>query len=142
MTVSINNRLAESTADISREAAYLAPASSPNQELRTVPTGESWELLGASVTATTTATAGNRTIVIRVRNSAGNVLYQTAAGANLAASQTDAIRNYQIGGSPALAAGIIVPPGLIVEAFDTAAIDATNDVLNLHLMVNKRYNAA
>lgn len=142
MSVSINNRYVDAVADIRTLTAYLTAAAAPNQELQTVPGGEAWELIGASVTATSSATAGNRTILIRVRNASGNVFYQTAVSANLAASQTDAIRNFLIGGSPALVQGIFVPSGLIVEAFDAAAIDAAADVLSLHLVVKKHFAPA
>lgn len=139
--VSLNNKIVRGVADISKEAAYFAPATSPNQSRQTVPAGEVWELQGASVTATTSATVGNRTILLRVRTTSNNILYQTAVASNLAASQANAIRNFTQGGTPALATGILVPAGLIVEAFDSAAIDAVNDVLNLHLMVIKHFTA-
>jgi hypothetical protein len=118
--------------DVGSSMVSIAPAASPNQELQTVPSRESWELIGASITATTTATVGNRTFRVRVRNSAGNVFYQTAVGANIPASQTGIVQTFPV------AAGVFVPSGLIVEAVDSAAVDA-NDVINLNLVVKKHF---
>jgi hypothetical protein len=140
MVVAVNGRYADPVVDIRDEVVYIPAAASPNQELQTVPAGESWEIIGASITATTTATVGNRTFRVRVRNSAGNVFYQTAVGANLAASQTGAIQNFFLGGSPALAANVFAPAGLIVDVVDSAAVDTTNDVVSLFLIVRKYYS--
>lgn len=137
--VGINGIYADAVVDIRDLTDFIPAAVAPNQSRQTVPLDQSWELIGVSLTVTTSATVGNRTHVIRVRNTAGNIFYQTAVGANLAASQTNARRDFFFGGTPALAPGVFVPGGLIVEGFDAAAIDAAGDTINLSLVVRRRF---
>ena len=90
----------------------------------TVPAGESWEVLNARAVITTTATVGNRTFTLRVLTSGGGVAYAAAATANLAASQSNAVRE-TTPSSPYWAG-----PGSSVNFTDTAAIDAAGDTLS------------
>lgn len=129
----------DATFDVSSKAGFVAGDSGSTYQA-TVPAGESWEILGVVATITTNATVGNRTHVFRVKDGAGSVYYQTAAAANLAASQTAAVRSFLIGNSGLLASNVFAPAGAVVDVFDSAAI-AAGDTISVKLMVRKHYEA-
>ena len=142
-SIVVNDIYAEAIADVSTIPAYYdIPETDPEQ--RTVPAGEAWTLLGAVVELTTTADVGNRTVALQVVDADGAIFYETAVNSNVAASQTDARQSFLIDGPTSasgnqveLAKGIVVPPGLTVQAVDKAAI-AAGDVINLKLVVNRK----
>ena len=140
--VSRNGNYAVATADVSSQIAVIVGDVGATH-LVTVPSGESWEVLGVVATVTTTATVGNRTHSAQVLGPDDTVFYQTAVGANLAASQTDANRSFFIGGSPALAAGMYVPSGGKVRVKDLAAIDeaAPADTIAIRVLVKRHFEA-
>ncbi|MBE9110300.1 hypothetical protein IQ273_12845 [Nodosilinea sp. LEGE 07298] len=130
------------TADISKAVAIIA-GDAEATHLATVPAGESWEVLGVVATVTTTAAVGNRTHSAQVLGPNDEVFYQTAVGANLAASQTAATRSFLIGGSPALAANMFVPSGGKVRVKDLAAIDEADpaDVIAIKVLARRHFEA-
>lgn len=93
-----------------------------------------------------TITGGNRVVGIEIRDSAGNVLFETRSAVNQAASLT---YNYQF--APGLTdsaallagdrvhneipAGLIIPAGGDIHVLDIAAIDIAADDLTLRLLV-------
>lgn len=87
-----------------------------------------------------TATAGNRQVEIRFKDSAGNVLFSAAAGAVQAASLTrkylflpDSAREaaFVSNGITIPIPSCLIPAGGSVQILDTAAIDAAADDLTL-----------
>jgi hypothetical protein len=141
-SIVVGGRYVTPVADISKAVAIVAGDVAATH-LATVPAGESWEVLGVVATVTTTAAVGNRTHSAQVLGPDDAVFYQTAVGANLAASQTAANRSFFIGGSPALAAGMYVPAGGKVRVKDLAAIDEVDpaDVIAIKVLVRKHYEA-
>lgn len=110
------------------QAMYLAPGYikqiTSTDGTETVPAGESWEVLNARGVITTTATVGNRTFTLRVLNGSA-VAYAASATSNLAASQTNAVRE------TTLTISFWAAAGSEVRFTDTAAIDAANDTLSI-----------
>lgn len=98
-----------------------------------------WVLL-VSILATyvASATVGNRVPVIQIKDSAGNILWQTSQGGNLTAGQT--ARLAAAGGVPAAAVtapvmqtmplpdGFSVPANATIVIFDNGNIDTTDTV--------------
>jgi hypothetical protein len=144
--VNVNDKYVDAVADVSKEVAFVDGDSEATHQA-TVPAGESWLILGAVATITTTAETGNRTHSLRVTDGS-DAFYQTAVGANLAASQTDAKRRFVIGASTAgelvaLAANVYAPAGSVVDVKDIAGIDeaAPADTIEIKLLVQKTYEA-
>lgn len=106
------------------KAMYLVPGYikhvSSTDGTEVVPSGECWEVLNARAVITTTATAGNRTFALRVLTPDSGIAYSAAATANLAASQSNAVRETTLS-SPYFAG-----PGSTVAFIDTANIDAAD----------------
>lgn len=104
----------------------------------TVPASTEWQVLWVWVQYTSTAAAGNRQLVVEVRNAANNVIGQFRAGAVQAASLT---RYYQFGASMAdlqafrdtdwlmtpLHPGLLLQAGDQVRVYDNNAVAAAAD---------------
>jgi len=105
-----------------------------------VPAGKIWLLKSVWLLLTATATVGNRVIRVEIENVATNPMSRWDIGVNQAASTTYA---YLYGPSvPVDVTGsgvsmgtpeIILTEGMIVRAYDTAAIDAAADDLTVVL---------
>lgn len=124
--------------------------STPNDSDKTftVPNGEMWKLNYVLVTLVTTATVGNRQIVLQATNSAGTVIGRISAGAVQAASTTRYYSCMQgvfrettfINGEiqVSIPMDTYLPAGATLRVFDEAAIDAAADDMTVSYSV-KRY---
>lgn len=114
----------------------------------TVPAGKIWEILSVYVKLISTATVGNRRIVILLRDAANKVLSGCAAGATQAASLT---YEYFFGATlPAQAAvvnnmllaplpfGLQLTAGKKVRVYDVAAIAAAADDMTVNMVYAER----
>jgi hypothetical protein len=114
----------------------------------TVPAGNAWEVQSIWVELTSTATAGNRQIAVRIEDDASDIVAEIAAGIVQAASLT---RNYLFGpGLPDLTAfragdllmtpipPLLLPAGYSIRVLDTAAIAAAADDMVVQAMVIER----
>jgi hypothetical protein len=103
----------------------------------TVPDGYLWKLNTAFVKLVTTATVGNRQIVIEAKNTAGTVIGRMSAGAVQAASLT---RYYQFMQGTyretafinndiqiPIPADTYLPAGYSLRIYDSAVVDAAAD---------------
>jgi len=116
-----------------------------NSKVLTVPAGYEYQVLFLFVEYISNATAGNRQIVVDIRDQADAVIGRVVAGATQAASLT---RRYMFG--PSLAdlgafrnttylmtpfpPTIFLPAGYDLRVYDTAAISATDDfTVQLHV---------
>ena len=106
-----------------------------------VPAGHEYELFAIGVSLVTTATAGNRQIVIDFRDATDNLIARIVAGATQAASLT---RTYHAAPTlPSAAAfvgnaltmplpqGLVLPAGFDIRVWDSAAIDAAADDMSV-----------
>ncbi len=112
----------------------------------TVGTGISYKLISGSVQFTSTATAGNRQLELRVKDELGNVVFKVAAPSVQAASLT---YNYSFGsGIPAstvVALTVMMPipedmillSGWSIQIIDSAAIAAAADDMNMFFLVER-----
>lgn len=127
--------------------------STPNDSDKsfTVPNGEMWKLNYLLVTMATSATVGNRQLMIEVQNSAGTVLGRISAGAVQAAAttryyscmqgiyrETTFINNELQVPIPMDA---YLPAGVVLRVYDSAAIDPAADDMTVSYSV-KRYKGA
>lgn len=107
-----------------------------------------WEIMTIWVELVTTATAGNRQVVIRFQDDSADVIGEIRAGATQAASLT---RNYQFGrGLIDLTSfrdttflmtplpKIILPAAYVIRIYDNAAIDAAADDMVIQMMIMER----
>ena len=127
-----------------------ATAASSNKTF-TVPNGEMWMLNWASVTLTSTATVGNRQMVMQVLNAAGTAIIDMRAGAVQAASLTYAYDFLQgIYRETAFTANEIqvpvptdlyLPAGYSLKFYDSAAIAPSADSMTVAFQV-KQYKGA
>lgn len=107
-----------------------------------------WEIMTIWVELITTATGGNRQVVVQFQDDSSDVIGEVRAGATQAASLT---RNYMFG--PGLAdltsfrdttfimtplPKIILPAAYIVRFYDNAAIDAAADDMVTQMLVMER----
>ncbi len=112
-----------------------------SSKIFTVPAGHEWEIHGLGAALVTTATVGNRQIVVDVRDAGDNVVIRIVAGATQAASLT---RTYHAAPTlPAAAAfvgnaltmpfpeKVLIPAGWDIRVWDSAAIDAAADDLSV-----------
>lgn len=113
----------------------------------TVPEGEMWHLNSIMVVLTTTATVGNRQILIEAKNTSGVVIGRISAGAVQAASLT---RYYQCMQGTYRETAFIngdiqipipqdayFPAGFSLRVYDSAAIDPTADDMTVSISVKK-----
>jgi hypothetical protein len=113
----------------------------------TVPTGYMWQIISIRVELVTTATVGNRQIVIELTDGT-NVILRALAGIVQAASLTRYYNFYV--GAPNLTAfidtahlanplpdGMMLLSGYKVRVYDKAAVDAAADDMSVYMMVNK-----
>lgn len=114
----------------------------------TVPASTEYQLLSVLVNLVSTATAGNRQIVVLVTTGADVVIAEIPAGVVQAASLT---RRYTFGvGNPDLLAFrdtdvlltplpvLCLPAGYKVRVYDNAAIDAAADDMHVQMLVLSR----
>ena len=117
-------------------------AANDSDKTITVPSGESWELLGVYVTLTTTGNAGNRQIEIQIATSDG-ILVRLEFGENQAASITDKryaaapnmVTELHITGEMIFAQlpRLHLRSGDTIRVFDNAGIDASADDMEVQV---------
>jgi len=113
----------------------------------TVPAGYTYEILYGQVDYTSTATVGNRQILLEILDTDSNVIWDVHAGTVQAASLN---RHYSIlqgvFRETAFVDGDIqltiprkgkILPGYTIKVYDSAEVDATADDMNVHLVVEK-----
>lgn len=117
----------------------------------TVPDGEMWHLNSIYVTLVTTATAGNRQIVLEAANPDGIVVGRISAGATQAASLTrrylcmqgtyreTAFINTDI--QTPIPQDSYLPAGFTLRVYDSAAIAPAADDMTVSISV-KKYKGA
>lgn len=132
-----------------RAALQYEESSDDSDKTITVTTGYEWEILSVWVELITTATAGNRQVVVELQDSASDVIGQFRAGAVQAASLT---RYYQFGPglagltsfldtdflSTPLPVGLALPAGYKVRVYDKAAVAAAADDMIIQMIVRQR----
>lgn len=115
----------------------------------TVPASTEWIIKAIRITFTSTATAGNRQLVVQYRDDSDNVLFEVRVGAVQAASLT---RYYQLAdGMPNMTAfidtdylstplpqGITLPAGYDVRVYDKAAVAAAADDMHVRMIIESR----
>lgn len=114
----------------------------------TVPAGEEWAIQSIRVELTTTATAGDRQIVVQVRDDADDIVDEAIAGAVQAASLT---RNYHFGAGRSDLTAFrdtdhletpiqpwVLPAGYDLRIFDNNAVDPAADDMALQMLILKR----
>jgi len=115
----------------------------------TVPASTEWQVLWVWVELATTATVGNRQLVIEIQDSAADVIGQFRAGVVQAASLT---RYYQWAASMAdlqafrdtdwlmtpLPPGLILQAGDILRVYDNNAVDAAADDMVVQMQIASR----
>lgn len=112
-----------------------------------VPDGEMWHLNSIMVMLVTTATVGNRQILIEAKNTLGVVVGRISAGATQAASLTRYYMGMQgtyretafINGDIQLPipSDSFLPPGFSLRIYDSAAIDPAADGMTISVSVKK-----
>lgn len=122
-------------------------AANDSNKTFTVPAGKRWNLLYANVELISTATAGNRQIVLQILDAtAGNVMFEAVAGL---VHSNNTTREYNFGsGLPretAEVAGQVAVPipenlilgaGMAIKVFDSAAIAAAADDMTVAFTVD------
>lgn len=114
----------------------------------TVPTGKEWIMEWIHIILITTATAGNRQIVIEVKDESAQLMYDLHAGAVQAASLT---RHYMalpgiyretafVDGQiqMALPQKMVLKPGWTIRMYDSAAVDAAADDMTVSFGYEER----
>lgn len=121
-------------------------ATNDSDKTLTVPVSEEWDILSIFAELISTATAGNRQIVVRFLDAAGAVMGEIPAGAVQAASVT---RTYSFAPGVANQASFVgtnlttaVPrmvlgPGQGIQVLDTTAVDAAADDMTTRIQYLK-----
>lgn len=91
---SLLKALAWVTTPLSQATSAVYNSVNASQKVFTVPPNQEWQLVSAYFEMTTSATTGNRQILMQLENEAGGVLAQIVAGATQAASS---LRKYSFG---------------------------------------------
>lgn len=114
-----------------------------------VPASKVWRLSAVFVSLTSTATVGNRHVVVEIRDASNNIVSEISAGANQAASLT---RRYSFGvglpadtsfGGPSTDAIRAPLPEMWLEAgwdvrvYDKAAVDAAADDMTVRVVAEE-----
>ena len=112
----------------------------------TVPGAETWKVMYGHVILTSTATVGNRQILLTVTDNLGNVIYNSYAGNVQAASLA---YNYSFNQGIArettvvanslqvpIPTDLILLPGYVLRAYDVTAVDAAADDMEVAFVVN------
>jgi hypothetical protein len=110
----------------------------------TVPAGKAYELLYGSVELISTATVGNRQLVIEITDGT-EIIYRIHAGTTQAASLT---RHYLFGQGNVretsfvdgtlmtpLPTGLLLKPSYVIRVYDSGAVDAAADDMDVSIMV-------
>jgi len=114
----------------------------------TVPSGRQWDVHWIIATFVTTATAGNRTITLRIKDENGNILWLTQAVNVQVASVTERY-HFQKGETlpketnaaqhfVPLPTDMMLPSGFQIQILDSADVDAAADDLTIRIMVEER----
>jgi len=111
----------------------------------TVPATKIWHLLLVGYTFTATATVGNRSVTIRIRDDADATLFETRQSTNHTASEVRTGTAFTGFGSvpgilsvieyAPLPSQLFLPAGFDIRVFDSNAIDAAADDLDVQIMV-------
>ena len=133
---------------VGKPVLQVDEALNDSDKILTVPADVTWEILSIRVELTTTATVGDRQIVIQVRDGANDVVDEVVAGNIQAASLT---RNYHFGvGRSDLTAfrdtdhletpttPWMLPETFDLRIFDNNAVDAAADDMVVQMLVLER----
>ena len=114
----------------------------------TVPADEEWAIQSIRVELVTTATAGDRQVVVQIRDGADDVIDEVVAGAVQAASLT---RNYHFGAGRSDLTAFrdtdhletpiqpwVLPAGYDLRIFDNNAVDPAADDMVVQTLILKR----
>ena len=130
-----------------RVALQADEAANDSDKTFTVPASTEWEILSIWVELSTTATVGNRQVVVEMQDSAGDVIGSFLAGIVQTASLT---RNYMFAPGLELMTvfvgaylsfplpPMVLPDGFKVRVYDSAAVDAAADDMVVQMMVASR----
>ena len=112
----------------------------------TVPGAETWKVMFGHVILASTATVGNRQLLITVADENSNIIFNTYAGAVQVASNT---YNYTLAQSATrettvvanslqvpIPQDLILLPGYTIRVYDVTAVDAAADDMTVSLLVN------
>jgi hypothetical protein len=111
-----------------------------------VPDGKKWKVLYGKFSLVSTATAGNRTMVLDVVDDASNILYSIRSLNVQAASVTEIYSIGQFGDVSESVAGVHLLPiptnfflleGYFLRVRDSAAIDSAADDLSLFFVIEE-----
>jgi len=112
----------------------------------TVPSGKQWKILYGRIRLITSANAGNRNLRFQVQDPSGNIFYVINALNVQVASTTE---NYSLGQfgdvleanstfhTLPLPVNLILPENFVIRIFDSAAIDAAVDDLDIRIVVDE-----
>lgn len=112
-----------------------------------VPGNEQWQINGGLITLVTTATVGNRLLVMEVQDDSSNVVFAIAAGAVQAASGT--VKYYFSVGAPRettvvngylsvnCPGELFLSGGYTLRFYDVNAVDAAADDMTVSFMAKK-----
>lgn len=124
---------------------YDATLNSSNKSW-VVPNGETWKLMYGRCSLITTATVGNRQIVLEIQDASANIVFSAEAGAVQAASLT---REYEFMQGVYRETAFIVNsiqfpipqdclllPGWTLRIYDSATVDAAADDMTVAFTYN------
>lgn len=123
-------------------------AANDSDKTFTVTATEEWQIQSIWVELATTATAGNRQLVVEIQDGSSDVIFQVRAGVTQAASLTyyyafgpnlvdlTAVRDSDYVSTPM--PPLVLPAGYIVRIYDNNAVDAAADDMVCQMIVNAR----
>ncbi|MFQ5852978.1 MAG: hypothetical protein ACE5JU_20650 [Candidatus Binatia bacterium] len=121
-------------------------AANDSDKALTVPAGKLWKVMSIYVELATTATTGNRTMLLEIRDSADDIVYRINIRDVIAASATkyllfapSSVWLDDYGGTQTapLPNPCIIPAGYDIHIYDSAAIDAAADDMEVHMLVQE-----
>jgi hypothetical protein len=130
-----------------RAALQADETTNDSDKTFTVPASTEWEVLSIWIELTTTATVGNRQVVVEMQDSTGDVIGSFLAGIVQTASLA---KNYMFAPGLELMAAFVgtylsfplppmfLPAGFKVRVYDSAAIDAAADDMVVQMVVASR----
>lgn len=142
-----NGNFSECVNELPLVARLYDATANDSDKTFTVPAGELWKINNAHVTLVTTATVGNRQIVIEVSDAGGALMGRISAGAVQAASLT---RHYSIMQGTyresafvnadiqiPMPADLYVKSGCTIRVYDSAAVAAAADDMAVRISYKK-----
>lgn len=151
MRLAIGDNYIDATTELSPVETVFDDTANDSDKSFVVPDGEMWKINFAYATLATTATVGNRQIVLRVLDENGNSIFDSHAGAVQAASLTLDYGFYQgifrettfvaTEIQCPIPADLYMKAGYTLRMYDAAAIDAAADDLTVSFQY-KRYKGA